>query len=137
VLVCVGIFLFAWRRRRRAGPDMDARDDAYDEPTLDLRFAYGGDTPLVVRALLTGVAVGVGTAFVSRAWIGAVAAVATIVVVLHPQGRVVVATAIPLALALSRVLEAPELAWLTIALVVVDLAARWIRTRTRSHARAP
>lgn len=98
---------------------------------LDLSFTYAGHTPLVVSALLTGLVVGIVTAVVSRAWIGAIAALATALVVLRPRARVDVAIAIPLVYALSRIFDEPELAWLTIALLVVDLAARWIRGRTR------
>ena len=50
-----------------------------------------------------------------------------------PRARIGVAIAIPLVLALSRIVDEPELAWLTIALLVVDLAARWVRGRARSR----
>ena len=63
----------------------------------------------------------------------AVAGVATVVVTLVPRARIAVDVAIPVVLALSRILEEPELAWLTIALLVVDLGARWVRGRARSR----
>jgi arabinofuranan 3-O-arabinosyltransferase len=131
VLLCLGILLVAWRRRRRH--EDESADEARDEPELDLSFTYAGTSPLVVTALLTGIGVGVVTAVVSRAWIGAVAGVTTVVVTLVPRARIGVAVAVPLVLALSRILDEPELAWLTIALLVVDLAARWIHGRTRPH----
>jgi hypothetical protein len=126
VLLCLGILLVAWRRRR---PRLD---ELVEAPSLDLPVTYAGATPLVVAALLGGVGVGIGTAVVSRAWVGAVAGVATVVVTLVPRARIAVAIATPLVLALSRILDEPELAWLTIALLVVDLAARWMRGRTRA-----
>ena len=133
VLLCVGILLVTRRRRRARAQDGTDADAHVDAPALDLTFTYAGSNPLVVTALLAGVAVGIGTAVVSRAWIGAVAGVATVVVTLVPRARIAVAIAIPVVLALSRIVDEPELAWLTIALLVVDLAARWVRRRTRSH----
>ncbi len=119
---------------RRLAPSPYARvDEPVETPSLDLSFTYAGRSPLVVVALLGGVAVGIGTAVVSRAWIGAIAGVATVVVTLVPRARIAVAIAIPVVLALSRILDEPELAWLTVALLVVDLAARWLRGRTRAH----
>ena len=137
VLLCLGILWVAWRRRRARG-QLDGDEDVDREVhALDLSFTYAGSTPLVVSALLTGVAVGIGTAVVSRAWIGAVAGVATVLVTLVPRARIAVEVAIPVVLALSRILDEPELAWLTIALLVVDLAARWLRGRARSRAHPP
>jgi hypothetical protein len=66
---------------------------------------------------------------------GAVAALATVVVILVPRTRLGVAVAIPLALVVSRVRDQPKFAWLTIAFLVVDLAARWVRGRARSRTR--
>ncbi|HEU5309342.1 MAG TPA: alpha-(1-_3)-arabinofuranosyltransferase family protein [Acidimicrobiia bacterium] len=123
VLLCLAICVVAGRRRR-------ASFLPYAEtPALDLSFTYAGSTPLVVLGLLTGVGVGLVTAAFSRPWIGVVAGVAAAVVTLVPRARVLVVVAIPLVLALSRIAHEPELAWLTIALLVVDLAARWVRSR--------
>jgi hypothetical protein len=144
VLLCLAIFVIAWRRRRRTRDDDadDDDDDAYDEdrdaPELDLAFTYAGATPLVVNALLTAIGVGVVMAVVSRPSFGAVAALATLIVILVPRARVGVAVVIPLALVVSRVRDQPRYAWLTIAFLVVDLAARWVRGRARpSPQRSP
>ena len=120
----------------RASTTTDA--DSTDAPSLDLSFTYAGTTPLVVTALLAGVAVGIGTAVVSRRvdrrdrrrrhrrWSRSCHA---------PASRS--AIAIPVVLALSRILDEPELAWLTIALLVVDLAARWLRGTIPTRSRTP
>jgi hypothetical protein len=88
-----------------------------------------------VNALLAAIGVGVVMAVVSRPSIGAVAALATVIVILMPRARLGVAVAIPLALVFSRVRDQPKYAWLTIAFLVVDLAARWVRGRARSRTR--
>jgi hypothetical protein len=131
VVLCAALLVLGWRRRRQRRVVAPAADPEVDAPTLDLSFAYGGRTPDVVPALLTGIITGLGVGVVSRAWIGIVAGVAAVVVVLVPRARLVVELGAPLVLALSRVLDEPELAWLTIALLVVDLAARWVRGRAR------
>jgi arabinofuranan 3-O-arabinosyltransferase len=133
ILACLGIFVVAWRRRRsRADGPPDTVFDSYAEaPVLDLSFAYAGGTPLIVLGLLAGVGVGAVTAAFSRPWIGVVAALATMLVILVPRTRVLVAAGIPFALVASRVTHKPEVAWITIALLVVDLTARWVRGRVR------
>jgi hypothetical protein len=138
VLLCLAIFVVAWRRRARQHDDgQDADRDAMtmasnaEPPALDLSFAYGGSTPLVVVGLLGGVGVGIVTAAFSRPWIGVVAGFATVLVTLVCRARMLVALAIPVVLVASRLSHRPELAWLTIALLVVDLAARWLRGRAR------
>jgi hypothetical protein len=105
-----------------------------DTPTLDLSFAYGTSAAPVASAVAAGVGVAVVVAVVSRPWIGLVAGVLAVAAGLVPRARVVVAAAIPLALVASRLLNRPEVAWLAIALLVVDLSARWVHRKRRAPA---
>jgi hypothetical protein len=106
-------------------------------PALELSPTYGGGRPAVVPAVLGALAAGVGVGIVSRPWIGVVAGVATLVGVLVPKLRIVLAVAIPLSLVASRAAPDDEIAWLTIGLLVVDLAVRWLRDHVRAPARMP
>lgn len=135
VLLCLGLLLAAGRRRGAHDEPLDVAE--LDAPELDVSFTYAGTTPRLTTALATGIGVGIVSAAVSRGWIGAIAGVATVAVTLVPRARVGVAIAIPLALASSRILDEPELAWLTIALLVVDLGARWIRGRSHPQVTPP
>jgi hypothetical protein len=133
ILLCVALIFGAWRTRRsrRADSDVDTAGAAsmLDPPTLDLSFAYGTSAAPVISAVAGGVGVAVLVAVFSRPWIGLVAGVLTVAAGFVPRARLVVAAAIPLALVASRMLHEPELAWLAIALLVVDLSGRWMHRR--------
>jgi hypothetical protein len=139
ILLCAAILLVAWRRRRAQGTAHADFLSSTEAPVLDLSSTYAGRTPLVVGGLLTGVGVGLTTTVFSRPWIGVVAGAIAAVAVLVPRARVLVAGATPAVLVVSRISHDPELAWLTIALLVVDLAVRRVRTRARplDHPRQP
>ena len=65
-------------------------------------------------------------------WIGLVAGALTVAAGFLPRSRLLVAAAIPLTLVVSRLSHTPELAWLAIALLVVDLSGRWLHRRRRA-----
>jgi hypothetical protein len=89
----------------------------------------------VISAVAVGVGVAVLVAVWSRLWIGFLAGVLTVAAGFVPRTRLVVAAAIPIALVVSRMLHEPELAWLAIALLVVDLSGRWMHRRRSAPSR--
>ena len=135
ILICVALILGAWRTRRSRHADADADTDTagaasmLDPPTLDLSFAYGASATPVISAVAVGLGVAVLVAVWSRLWIGLVAGVLTVAAGFVPRSRLVVAAAIPIALLASWVLHEPELAWIAVALLVVDLSGRWMHRR--------
>jgi hypothetical protein len=87
---------------------------------------------LVIGALGVGVVVAVFVAMWSRPWIGLVAGALTVAAGIARRTRLLVAVATPLTLVASRMLDKPELAWLALALLVVDLGGRWLRRSRRA-----
>jgi hypothetical protein len=119
VLLCVGIIAATGRRRPGAA--------LADSPQLAPLLAYPGRRPAswALAALLAG-AVAAAVTIASRPWIGAVAGVATLVGARVAEVRRVVFLGPAIALALSRLTHRPELAWLALALLLVDLACAWL-----------
>jgi hypothetical protein len=119
VLLCVGIVV-ATARRRPVGVLADA-------PALAAVLTYPGRRPAGwgLTALLAG-AVAAAVTIASRPWIGVVAGVATVVGARVAEVRRVVFLGPAIALALSRLTSRPELAWLALALLLVDLACAWL-----------
>jgi arabinofuranan 3-O-arabinosyltransferase len=119
VLLCIGIVV-ATTRRRPTG-------DLADEPELAPLLTYAGRRPApwaAAGASAAGVAVGVTLA--SRPWIGVVAAVVTLVAARVAEVRRVLFLGPAIALALSRLTHRPEVAWLALALLLVDLVCGWL-----------
>jgi hypothetical protein len=112
ILACIVVVVVT---RRRRVPALDA------EPRLGSPFAYDA-APVAPRAAI-GVAVvaGVAASLASRAWIGLVVGVATLVASMVRGARVVLAGGAPAALVLSRAVDAPELGWLAVLLLAADL----------------
>jgi hypothetical protein len=81
--------------------------------------------------LALAAAVGLATLAVSRPWIGAVAAVATVVGTRVPKARVLLFLGAPIALIESRLTHEPDLAWLALAFLAVDLACGAVRAQRR------
>ena len=100
------------------------------EPSLasPLRYPARPAPGWIATVLLAGV-VAVGAAIASRPSIGLVAGVATVVATKVPTTRVLLTFAIPVTLIVSRLEHRPELAWLALALLAVDLAGGWLRSR--------
>ncbi|HZB72456.1 MAG TPA: alpha-(1-_3)-arabinofuranosyltransferase family protein [Acidimicrobiales bacterium] len=119
VLLCIGIVAATGRRRPVAA--------LADGPQLAQLLAYPGRRPAswALAALLAG-AVAAAVTIASRPWIGAVAGVATLVGARVAEVRRVVFLGPAIALALSRLTHRPELAWLALALLLVDLACAWL-----------
>jgi arabinofuranan 3-O-arabinosyltransferase len=129
VAICLTLIVRTWRARRsRRGGTAEAASKR-DAPMLDLSFAYGESAAPVVSAVSFGFGVTLLVATWSRLWIGLVAGALALAAGLVPRSRLLVAAAIPLALVASRVVHEPELAWLSIALLVVDLGGRWMHRR--------
>jgi arabinofuranan 3-O-arabinosyltransferase len=128
ILACLGIVFVT---RRRAIPDVA------DAPELASPLAY--DAPRVPWrvALSAAVVAGVGAWMVSRAWIGAVIAVGTLVASRVPRGRIVLAAGAPAALVLARATSTPELGWLAVLLLAADLFAGWLAHRRRLRETRP
>jgi hypothetical protein len=76
-------------------------------------------------------ALGLVTFAFSRLWIGIVAAAAAALVARVPRARWLVTLGAPVALVASRLAHAPDLAWLTLALLAVDLACGMFLERRR------
>ncbi len=119
VLLCVGIVVATRRRRPEAG--------LADAPALARLLTYPGRRPAswALTALLAG-GITVAVAVASRPWIGVIAGVATVVGARVAEVRRVVFLGPAIALALSRLTHRPELAWLALALLLVDLACAWL-----------
>jgi len=66
---------------------------------------------------------------VARPWMGVVCGLAVIVAMVWAPGVVAIDLAAALFLLLSRARTAPELAWLTIGLLISDLVARLLTRR--------
>jgi hypothetical protein len=67
-----------------------------------------------------------GVTLASRPWIGVVAGVATVVAGRVAEVRRTLFLAPAVALALSRLTHRPEVAWLALALLLVDLVSGWL-----------
>ena len=129
VVACLAILLVS---RRRGGRE-DLSHPARLVSPLGSRTPSAGWAPTAAVALLTLLVV---TA-VSRPWIGAAGAVAVVLAAQVPVLRGVPAMAAPVLLALSHLLDAPHLAWLALALLLVDLVVLQLWRRPRDEALSP
>ncbi len=114
ILACLGV-LFATRRR-----PADARAVA-DAPSLASPWSMLGPTPPVRTVLVTALGLGVVSGLVSRPWIGALVGIATLVAARVACGRLLLSAGAPLALAVAKAFDAPELGWLAVLLLLADL----------------
>jgi len=132
-LVLLALAFVRWRRKAPAAAAATAARDTggfADAPRPVSALAYtAGATPAWNTTLLLALGIAVGTALVSRPWIALVAAGATVLAAQVPRSRVALVVAVPALLGLSRLLDHPELAWCSLALVAVDLAVAWLRVR--------
>jgi arabinofuranan 3-O-arabinosyltransferase len=130
IVACLALVVVGWRRRNREPAD-GPPDTLADTPMLRSPFAYLGTTPSagVLAALVVGA--GVATALFSRPWIGVVVGVACVVAARVARARILLTAGAPLALALARITEFDDLAWLAVALLAADLATGWVRERRR------
>jgi hypothetical protein len=119
VLLCLGIIVATMRRR-----PVPLLADA---PSLTAVLTYPGrrPAPWASTAVLAG-AVTAGVTIASRPWIGVVAGVVTLVGARVAEVRRVLFLAPAIALALSRLTHRPEVAWLALALLLVDLVCGWL-----------
>ncbi len=131
VAVCIGIVVNATRRRRLAAAS-PAQPALADRPvsTSPLWFISAGVPSWTSTVALAG-ALGLVTFAFSRLWIGIVAAAAAALVARVPRARWLVTLGAPVALVASRLAHAPDLAWLTLALLAVDLACGMFLERRR------
>ncbi len=119
-LVC--LVLVFWRGRRPLVTDGPELSDA---PTWSSPSAFAGARPTVAAAAGAAVVAGLASALVSRWWIGALVAVATFASSRLTRGRLLFAVGAPAALALGALVDAPELGWVAIGLLLGDLVAGW------------
>jgi arabinofuranan 3-O-arabinosyltransferase len=127
-LVCVAVLLvpvFAPRRPARLA----------EPPVLSSPLWYEfGRRPSWAATGAVALAIAAGFTLVSRPWIGVVAGGAALLVQVR-EGRTLIAFAIPTLVAASRVTHTPELAWLALALLAVDLGCGWLRRRASTTRR--
>ncbi len=76
-------------------------------------------------------ALGLGAAACSRPWMGLVTALAVVLARYVPRSRILIAFSVPVILAASRITHTHELAWLSVALLLADLAGLWLHGRSR------
>ena len=127
-LLCVGIVLVSSLRLRRKDAAAASDEAVSDQPVLASPLTYPpGRSPSWAATAVVTAATTLGTAAVSRPWIGLIAGAATLLASKLPRTRVLLTLAIPLVLALSRLGPTPELGWLALALLTVDLACGWLR----------
>ncbi|HUV11939.1 MAG TPA: discoidin domain-containing protein, partial [Acidimicrobiia bacterium] len=117
LVACAGVL--AATRRRRWGPD-DAAAVA-DAPTPASPFSLLGPSRSLRVVLASALGLGVVSALVSRPWIGVVVGVATLFAARVARGRVLLSAGAPIALAVAKGFDAPELGWLAVLLLLADL----------------
>jgi hypothetical protein len=129
IVICVALIVGTSRVRRTRRARAVESVPELDAPTLDLSYAYGESAAAALTAIATCLGVTLLVAAWSRVWIGLVAGAATVLVAFVPRSRVLVAAAVPVTLVASRLFHEPDLAWLTLALLIVDLCGRWLHGR--------
>ncbi|MBV8950584.1 MAG: hypothetical protein JOZ99_06900, partial [Actinobacteria bacterium] len=139
VAICIGIVVAVAVRRRRAtlSPSAQATSASHvlaDEPVRvsPLWYAASGVPSWATTLVLAG-ALGVGTLVFSRIWIALVAAGATMVLARVPRARWIATVGAPVALIESRLAHTPELAWLALAFLAVDLACGGVLARASAR----
>ena len=137
VITCI-VLLFVARRRRVA----DAQPALTDAPRLvrlRARFHEGLHAPAAgwLLTIVGALGAGVVVAFVARPWMGVVCALAVLGATAWAPGVVVIDLAAALLLIVSRARNAPELAWLTIGLLISDLATRLLTGRAAHSDASP
>lgn len=130
-LVCVGIVAIA-TRRRRGRVVLDGGPALTSAPLLVSPLAYPAGPPVAwaTTAVLVGSAT-LLTAAVSRQWIGLAAGAAALVAARLSPTRFLLTITAPVVLVLSRMAHTPELAWLALALLAIDVTCGWLRERLR------
>ncbi len=130
VAVCLGIVVVALRRRRAVADD--AAVPLADRPVAVSPFWYAtAVVPSWPSTLVLAAGLGVVALVWSRPWIAVVTAAVTVVATRMPRARVVLTLGAPIALVESRLAHRPELAWLALALLGVDLACGALLARRR------
>ncbi len=125
VLACLALLVTTRRRR--------ANVSVADAPALSSPLDYIGPSPSTRALVAFAIGTAVGAALVSRWWIGLVVGVAALVSSRVAGGRVLLTAGAPLALALGKLFDTPELGWLAVGLLGADVVAAWLRARTASH----
>ncbi len=122
ILVCLGVVVAT---RRAVIPVV------VEDPELSSPLGYEGVPgvpPLDWRAAGVSAAVaGLASALVSRWWIGALVAVATVVAARVRGARLLLTAGAPLALVIAKAADAPELGWLAVLLFAADLLIGCVR----------
>jgi arabinofuranan 3-O-arabinosyltransferase len=126
VLACITLVVVTTRRRRAVVSVADA-------PVLGSPLAYPGSMPSTRALAVLAIGTAVGAALVSRWWIGVAVGVATLVAARWAGGRILLTAGAPLALALGRLFDTPELGWLAIGLLGADVVMMWLRARSAAH----
>jgi hypothetical protein len=126
VIACIALVVVTTRRRR-------ARVSVADEPVLGSPLDYFGVSPSARAVAALAIGTAVGAALVSRWWIGIVVGVATLVAARLSGGRILLTAGAPLALALGKLFDTPQLGWLAIGLLGADVVTAWLRARSAAH----
>jgi hypothetical protein len=135
VLACLALMVVPWCRRRNADVvGTDPEESLANAPGLRSPFGYLGSMPSATALTVLGVGAGVATALFSRPWIGVVVGIATVVAARVARGRILLTAGAPLALALARITQFDDLAWLAVALLAADLVTAWVRARPSPRA---
>jgi hypothetical protein len=133
IVACLVLVAVTWRRRRDPAA-VEARAALSDDASGANPFDYDGG-PLAPRTLVVlALGAAVAAALCSRPWIGVVVGLAAFAAARFSGARIVLTAGAPLALALARLTEFDDLAWLAIALLAVDAVTWWARARRRSPA---
>ena len=96
-------------------------------------LVYAGVSPSARALAALAIGTAVGAALVSRWWIGLIVGVATLVAARLAGGRILLTAGAPLALALGKLFDTPELGWLAIGLLGADVLTVWLRARGAAH----
>jgi hypothetical protein len=134
LLICLGVLIRTRRRARVAAmlaplTATGASAELVDESSFAPPWSSDRPAGSMVTALTVGLSVGVAAALVSRVWIGVLVGIAAFAATRFDAARLPLVAGAPLALALARIFNTPELGWVVVLLLGADLVVGWVRAR--------
>jgi hypothetical protein len=124
IAVAACIALLVWPRRKIATGDLTTQSEIDDAPRFHVAMrAFNARASAFGLGLVTrAVTVGVLTAIVSRWWIGFALAVSSIALERVHGARIAVIAGAPTLVFVSRIVDRPELVWLSLGWLAIEVA---------------